>query len=231
MGRSLKMCGLVPLVGALMMAIGCGGGGDGGPIMPSATASFSATVNPDGSSTTGPNTTVVATPPGTPGYLAGVSVTLPPNTTITARNADGSTMVLTATPSFTFIAPADSTATFSGTIGVPKSSEMGDVEVAFTSGAVDIQLTGAATATFDPAVTIKMPAPGKAVGEFVSVYNVRGTTYSQITRRAVTTAGSISFPGSSFSWKVGDPLFPQPDGTYAMPGRGAPGGQSDASGG
>ena len=213
-----------------MMAGGCGGGGDGAPVMPSATTSFAATVNPDGSATTGANATTVATAPGTPGYLAGVSVTLPPNTTITAKNADGSTKVLTATPSFTFTAPADSTATFSGTIGVPKSSQMGDVEVAFTSGAVDVQLTGAAAVSFDPAITITMPISGKAVGAVISVYTVMDTTYKPIRTGPVTTAGFFSFPVSSLSWKVCNPLFPRPNGTYAMPS-GGPGGESDASGG
>ena len=104
-----------------MMAGGCGGGDDEAPVVtnPSATTSFAATVNPNGSATTGANTTTVATAPGTPGYLATVSASLPPNTTITAKNADGSTKALTATPSITFTAPADSTATFSGTNGVP----------------------------------------------------------------------------------------------------------------
>jgi hypothetical protein len=204
MGKLLKMFSLAALLGALMMVGGCGDGNDD-PVVtnPSVTTSFAATANPDGSATTGANSTTVAAPPGTPGYLGAVTATLPPNTVITAKNADGTAKVLTATPSITFAAPADSSTTGSGTNGVPAPT--GFTTLASTAGAVDVQLTGAASATFNPAITITMPVPGKVVGSVIKVYTVTGTTYSLLGSFTVTTAGFVSFPVSSLSWKVGDP--------------------------
>ena len=208
MSKLLKIFSLTALFGALMMAGGCGGGGGGGndaPVVtnPSATTSFAVTPNADGSATTGADTTTVATPPGTPGYLATVKAELPPNTVITARNTDGTIKVLTAATSFTFTAPADSAATFSGIHGVPAPT--GFTTLASTSGAVDIQITGSASATFNPSIIITMPVPGKAVGDVVDVYTVTGTTYSLLGSFTVTSVGLVSFPVSSLSWKVGDP--------------------------
>ena len=207
MSKLLKMLKLAALLGVLMMAGGCGGGDDAPAMTLSTATSFAATANPDGTATTGPNPTVVATAPGTLGYLATVRVTLPPNTVITARNADGTMMALTAAPSFTFIASSDSSATLAGTIDVPPTS--GFLPLASTSGAVDVQLTGADSATFNPAITITMPVPGKAVGAVIDVYTVTGTTYSFLGSFTVTSAGLVSFPVSSLSWKVGDP-YPKP---------------------
>jgi hypothetical protein len=214
MDKLLRMVGLVALSGILMMAGGCGGGGDETPVVtptnPSVTASFTATINANGTATTGATATTAAAPPGTPGYLAGVSVTLPAGTIITAPTA------LTSPLSFTFTAPADSTATFSGINGVPIPT--GINALTSTSGAVNVQLTGAASATFNPAITITMPVPGKAVGSVIKVYTVTGTTYTLINNPAnalgwpVTTAGFVSFPVSSLSWKVGDPA-PAPGGS------------------
>ena len=203
MSKLSKMFGLVALLGALLMVGGCGG--DDAPVVttPSAATSFTATVNPDGTATTGPNPTVVATAPGTSGYLATVSATLSPNTVITARNADGTIKALTAVPSLTFTASSDSSATFAGIIDVPPTS--GFLPLTSTSGAIDVQLTGAASATFNPAITITMPVPGKAVGALIDVYTVTGTTYSFLGSFTVTSAGLVSFPVSSLSWKVGDP--------------------------
>jgi hypothetical protein len=220
MSKLLKIFGIVALFGALMMAGGCGGG-DEAPVVtnPSATTSFAATPNANGSATTGANTTTVATAPGTPGYLATVSASLPPNTTITAKNADGTTDVLTATPSLTFTAPADSTATFSGTNGVPVGT--GFVTVASTSGAVDVAITGAASATFNHPITITMPVPGKAVGTVIDIWSVTGTTYTLLgnfTVTAGTTGSVVSFPVSSLSWKVCHPLFTTPTGSTGSPG-------------
>ncbi len=206
----LKILGLASLFGALLMAGGCGGGSDT-PVVsnPSATAVIAASVNPDGTATTGASATDVNTPTGTPGYLSTVSVRLSPNTVITAKNADGSIKPLTAAPSFTFTAPADASAAASGTSGVPVPT--GFTTLASTSGAVDVQITGAASATFDPAITITMPVPGKAVGSVIKVYSVAGTTYTLIDNPSnplgwpVTTAGFVSFPVSTLSWKVGDP--------------------------
>jgi hypothetical protein len=90
-----------------------------------------------------------------------------------------------------------------------------------TSGAVDIELSGAASATFSPAVTITMPVPGKAIGSRIDVYTYTGIKYTYLTTRFITTAGFVSFPVSSLSWKVCDPVFPNS----------GPGGESDASGG
>ena len=203
MSKLFKIVSLAALLGAMMMAGGCGGD-DAPPVTtPSATTSFAATVNPDGTATTGPNPTVVATAPGTSGYLATVSATLSPNTVITARNADGTRMALTAAPSFTFTASSDSSTTFAGIVDVPPTS--GFLPLTSTSGAVDVQLTGADSATFIPAITITMPVPGKAVGAVIDVYTVTGTTYSFLGSFTVTSAGLVSFPVSSLSWKVGDP--------------------------
>lgn len=202
MSKLLKVLTLAALFGTLVMACG---GGDDAPVAanPSVTAPIAASVNPDGTATTGTGTTDVFTPPGTPGYLATVSVRLSPNTIITAKNADGTTKALTAAPSFTFSSPADSSATVSGTHGVPVPA--GFTTLTSTAGAVDVQITGAASASFNPAMTITMPVPGKAVGSVVAVYTVTGTTYSFLNNFTVTTAGFVSFPVSSLSWKVADP--------------------------
>lgn len=205
MNRSLKILRLAALLGALTMTGGCGGGEDA-PVVtnPSTANSFAATVNPDGTATTDASlSTVVAAPPGTPGYLATVRVTLPPNTVITAKNADGTPKALTAPLSFTFTAPADSSATGSGTNGVPVPT--GFTTLASTSGAVDVQLTGAASATFNPPITITMPVPGKAVGEMVKVFTAKGTEYTLIGIFSVRPIGFVNFDVSSLSWKVGNP--------------------------
>ncbi len=205
--KLLKTAGVAALLGALLIAGGCGGGGggDAAPVVtnPSATTSFTATANPNGTATTGANITTVAAPPGTPGYLGAVTVALAPNTVITAKNADGSTKALTATPAITFTVPADSTATVSGTNGVPVPT--GFSTLTSTSGAIDVQIAGAASATFSSPITITMPVPGKAVGSVVVVYSVTGTTYTFLGSFTVTTPGFVSFPVTSLSWKVGDP--------------------------
>lgn len=206
MNRSLKILSLAALLGALTMTGGCGGGGgDDAPAAtnPSVNAPIAATVNPDGTATTGAITTVVAAPPGTQGYLQTVRVVLPPNTVITARNADGTPKALTAPLSFTFTAPADSSAAGSGINGVPVPT--GFTTLTSTSGAIDVQLTGAASATFNPPITITMPVPGKAVNEMVKVYTVMGTAYSLLGVISVRPIGFVSFDVSSLSWKVGDP--------------------------
>jgi hypothetical protein len=204
MRKSGKMFCLSVLVGFLILLGGCGGGDDA-PIVtgPSATVAVVATINANGTATTGASATTVATPPGTPGYLAAVSATLPANTVITARNADGTQRALTAPISLTFTASSDSSATFAGIVDVPAPS--GFLSLISTSGAIDVQLTGAASATFNPAITITMPVPGKAIGAVVDVYTVTGTTYVYLGSFTVTTAGLVSFPVSSLSWKVGDP--------------------------
>ncbi len=74
-----------------------------------------------------------------------------------------------------------------------------------TSGAVDVQLTGAASATFNPPITITMPVPGKAVNEMVKIYTVTGTAYALLGVINVRPTGFVSFDVSSLSWKVGDP--------------------------
>ncbi len=204
MGRLSKIVSLVALLGALIMVGSCGGGDDAPVVVnPSAVAPIAATLNPNGTATTGANTTTVATPPGTPGYLGAVTVTLAPSTVITAKNADGSAKAMTAAPSFTFTAPADSTTTFSGVNGVPAPT--GFTTLTSTSGAIDLQLTGAAKAAFSPDITITMPVPGKDVGAVIEVYTVTGTEYELLGSFTVQSKGLVSFPVSSLSWKVGDP--------------------------
>ena len=203
MKETVKMFGLAALLGALLTAGGCGDDGSPGAPNPSANAPIVATINPDGTARTGASSSTAAAPPGTPGYLAGVSATLPPNTVITAKNADGTVKALSAPLSFTFTAPVDSSATFSGIGGVPAPT--GLTTLTSTSGAVDVQLTGAASATFNPAITITMPVPGKAVGTVIDVYTVTGETYTFLGSFTVTSAGFVSFPVSSLSWKIGDP--------------------------
>lgn len=211
--KSLRTVGLALMCGSLLIAGSCGGGGgDAPPVVtnPSVTAPIAATVNPDGTATTaGDIFTVVAAPSGTPGYLATVRVTLSPNTVITAKNADGTTKALTAPPSFTFTAPADASAAAAGTSGVPAPT--GFTTLTSASGAVDVQLTGAASATFNPAITVTMPVPGKAVAEMVKVYTVKGTTYTFLGLVSVRPTGFVSFDVTTLSWMVGDPT-PDPSG-------------------
>jgi hypothetical protein len=205
MSKLLKMFGIVVLLSALMMLGGCGD--VPATTDPSVTSPVAATVNPNGTATTGADTTIVNTPHGTPGYLATVSVTLPPRTIITAQNADGTTKVLTAPPSFTFTAPADSTATFSGVHGVPVPA--GFTALASDSGTINVAITHAVSATFSPAITITMPVPGKVVGSVIQVYSVKegATTYTLLGSVIVTTAGLVSFPVSNFCDFVGDPVL------------------------
>ncbi len=205
MSKLVKMVGVAALFGALMMAGGCGGGGgDEAPVVtnPSANATIAATVNPNGTATTGSSTTNVAPPPGTPGYLAAVSATFPPSTVITAKNSDGTTKAMTAPPTMTFTAPADSSPTQSGTHGVPPQP---GYTLVTTSGAVNVQLTGAASATFNPPINVTMPVPGKAVGSVITVHAVKeGTTaYVLLGNFTVTTAGFVSFPVSDLCWEIG----------------------------
>lgn len=223
MSKLLKMFGMAAMLGVLMMVGGCGGDDNETPVVtnPSVTSPFAATINPDGTATTGANTTIVAAPPGTTGYLAGVSVTLPPNTVITAKNADGTPKVLNAPISFTFTAPADSSATVSGTNGIPVPT--GFVAVNSAAGAIDVQITGAASATFDHPITITIPVPGQIVGTSLPVYSVTGTTYTLIGNFPVTASSTgssvISFPVSSLSWKVVNPFFRNATGgTGGVPG-------------
>jgi hypothetical protein len=203
MSKLLKLSYLLLMFGVVIVVSGCGGDARV-ETNPSATAPIASTLNSDGTATTDANITTITTPAGTPGYLAGVSVTLPPGTTITAKNADGSTKALTEPPSFTFIAPVDSSAAFAGTKGVPVPT--GFTSLASVSGAVDVQLTGSASAIFNPPITITMPVPGEAVGSVIAVYTVAGTTYASLGSYTVTTAGFVSFPVTSLSWKVGNPI-------------------------
>ncbi len=204
MSKLLKWSYLLLMLAIVMAVSGCGGDARN-ESSHSAIASIDAAINPDGTATTGAHITIVATAHGAPECLANVSAMLPPGTTITAKNADGSTGALTAKPSFTFMAPADSSAAFSGTMGVPVPT--GFTSLASVSGAVDVQLTGYASATFNPPITITMPVPGEAVGSVIAVYSVTGTTYTLLGRYTVTTAGFVSFPVSSLSWKVGNPVM------------------------
>jgi hypothetical protein len=205
MSKLLKMVGVAALFGALMMAGGCGGGGGGeAPVVtnPSATVSVPATVNTDGTATTGANTTTVTAPSGTTGYLADVSATLPPSTVITAKNPDGTTKALTAPPTLTFTVPADSSSTQSGTNGVPPPP---GYTLYATAGAVNIQVTGAASATFNPPITVTMPVPGRAVGAVVTVHAVKdgSAAYVLLGNFTVTTPGFLTFPVSDLCWQIG----------------------------
>jgi cytochrome c5 len=215
--KSLKIFSLAALFVTLMMAGGCGGGGGGetpAAANPSVNAPIAATVNADGTATTGAIFTVVAAPAGTAGYLETVRVVLPPNTVISAKNADGTPKALTAPLSFTFTAPADSSADGSGINGVPAPT--GFTTLASASGAVDVQLAGAASATFSNPVTITMPVPGKAVNEMVKVYTVTGTAYTLVGIFTVRPTGFVNFDVSSLSWKVGDPN-PDPGASTTTP--------------
>ena len=202
MSKLLKMFGAAVLIGVLMMVGGCGGGDDAVVVTdPSTTSPIAATVNPNGTATTGATATTVATATGTTGYLATVSATLDPSTVITAKNAAGEIIKLTAAPSITFTAPADSTATSSGVHGIPVPA---GVTLASTSGAIRLEVAGAASATFVPPITIKMPVPGKADGSVIKVYQVDGTTW-KLLGNYTATGGFVSVPMASFTSLVGDP--------------------------
>jgi hypothetical protein len=134
-------------------------------------------------------------------------VSLSPSTTITATNADGTTKVLTAAPSFTFTAPADSTATFSGVHDFPFPSD--STRLVSTSGAIKVEITGAAHATFSPPITITMPVPGKAVGSVIKVFQSDGTTFTLLGSFTVATAEFVSFPVAHMAdgpYFEGDPV-------------------------
>lgn len=204
MRKSFKMFGMAAMMGILMMAGGCGSDGD--PVTQvTATLAVPATISGGTATTPATTTTTLAPPAGTSTYLDAATVTLPPSTTITAKDAAGNTVPLTAAPSISITAPADASNIVSGVQAVPVP--VGFTSVASTAGAINISLVGAASATFSPAITIKMPVPGKPVGAVVRVYTVSGSTYTLLGNYTVTTAGSVSFPITSLSWKVGDPVF------------------------
>ena len=178
MRRSMKLFGPLALLAAVVVSLGCGGGGSEAPVInpEGITAAVQATVNANGTVTTGAVQTLV--PLNATGVLAQVAITVPANTVITAKNLDGSVKPLTAPPSFTFSVPADSTATTAGIYGLtpPPGSQIASV-----AGALWVDITGAPLASFSNPVTVTIPVPGKTVGTVLPVIQIKENSTTEIT--------------------------------------------------
>jgi len=170
------------------------------PPQKTASAPVTVTVSSDGSSaTTGATAATVAAPATASAALKPITVTLPPATIITAKDAAGKPVTLTTAPTFTFQAPADATDKFSGT---PPS----ELNIKSASVLIDVQITGSTSSTFSNPITIVLPAPGKAAGSTVEkVYKINGGIRTEVGGPyTVSSSGTISVTVSGLSLFVGD---------------------------
>jgi hypothetical protein len=217
---SLVTCMLV----AVGLLNGCGGGNDNyipytpAPVKATTAPISGTTANADGTATTTTPATVVA-PTNAPAAVAAVTVTLPADTTITAKDAAGKTVTLTA-PAFTIQAPANATTTSAGTSSVPVPT--GYVSLQSTSVAIDVQIAGAASSTFSKPITIVLPVPGKAPGTVINkIYKNKDDGKGNILvggPYTVSAAGTISVEVSDLCWFVGDPIYVTATGTTGSGG-------------
>ncbi|HEX9079404.1 MAG TPA: hypothetical protein VF795_07435 [Desulfuromonadaceae bacterium] len=228
MKRLWNMCGAVGFLGAVLLAGGCGGGSSSPSTVGAVTTPISgATVN-----TSGPNAgtvttsstadTIVTAPADAHPAVAAVTVTLPPSTTITAKDASGNTIALTAAPSFKFVAPANATTATSGTSGIPLPTTGGYKAVKSTVVAIDCSIVGTATSSFSNPITLNLPVPGKAPGSVVNaVYQNKndGTGYKLIGGPYTVAAnGTIAVTVTNLCWLVGDPEFETETGSSGTSG-------------
>ena len=229
MKRLWNMCGAAGFLGVVLLSGGCGGGGSSGPATVSAVSPpiSGATVNTGGANagtvTTSPTaTTTVTAPADAPAAVAAVAVTLPPSTIITAKDASGATIALTAAPSFRFVAPANATTATSGTSGIPLPTTGGYKAVKSTAVAIDCTIVGAATATFSNPITLTLPVPGKAPGSVINaVYQNKndGKGYKLIGGPYTVAAnGTIAVTVTNLCWLVGDPEFETETGSSGTSG-------------
>lgn len=225
MKRLWNMCGAAGFLGVVLLSGGCGGGGSSGPATVSAVSPpiSGATVNNAGTVTTSPTaTTTVTAPADAPATVAAVTVSLPPSTTITAKDASGNTIALTTAPSFRFMAPANATTTSSGTSGIPLPVTGGFTAVKSTAMAIDCSIVGAATSTFSNPITLNLPVPGKASGSVInSVYQNKndGQGYKLIGGPYTVAAnGTIAVTVTNLCWLVGDPEFETESGSSGTSG-------------
>jgi len=152
-------------------------------------------------------------PLGAPPAVAKVEVTIPAATTITAKDAAGKTVTLTA-PTFTFQAPGDASSKTAGIAYVPAPPGPTGFILDETSVAIDVQITGATSSTFDKPITIVLPAPGKAAGSTIgTLYQVKSdgtTTVIPPGNFTVSANGTITVEVSNLCWFIGDPKYKKP---------------------
>jgi hypothetical protein len=210
----LKFLAVSGFLGMALSTGGCGGGGSTAPSTVSTVTSpiSGAAVNNDGTATTSSTTTSVTAPANAPAAVASMTVSLPANTIITAKDASGNTIKLTSAPSFVFQAPVDSSTATAGISGVPLPVTGGFTAVRSAALAVDVQIAGAASATFTNPIIITIPAPGMSAGSVVNaVYQNKndGAGYSLISGGPfiVSANGTIAVSVSNLCWFVGDPVF------------------------
>jgi hypothetical protein len=229
MKRLCKVCGSVVFLGLILLTGGCGGGSGGGSSTPQVVSVTSdaisgVTVNSSGTITTSSSTaTTVSAPAGATATVAKVAVSLPPATNITAKDATGNVIKLTQAATFTFKAPINATTSTSGTSGIPLPVTGGYTIVKSTSVAIDVQITGAASASFSNPITITLPVPGKAPGSVVTaVYQNKndGAGYSKLPGGPYTVSanGTIDITVSGLCWFVGDPEFELASGSTGSSG-------------
>jgi hypothetical protein len=154
--------------------------------------------------------------------VANVAVTLPPSTVITAQNADGTTKILTSSPTFTFKAPGNATSTSAGTSGVPLPATGGFTSVKSTALAINVEITGSERASFSNPITITLPVPGKATGAVITtvyMYKEGGNGYEVVGGPYTVAAnGTIAVTISNLCWFVGDPEFETETGSTGSSG-------------
>ncbi len=122
--------------------------------------------------TTAPVT--VAAPASAPAAVAKVSVAIPTATVITAKDASGAVVPISA-PKIVFSAPGDATATSGGT---PPSSS----GIKSASSIINIALDGVTSATFSNPIAVAVPYSGATVGSQKSFYIETG---GKLTNKAV----------------------------------------------
>ncbi|MEI6827669.1 MAG: hypothetical protein WCK54_18915 [Desulfuromonadales bacterium] len=213
------------LVTGMLVAVGlmngCGGGHDSytppPPVKATTAAITTAIPNLNGSATTTVQATVVA-PPSAPAAVAKVEVVVPPTTTISAKDATGKVVTLTA-PAFVFQAPANATPTSAGTSSVPVPVGFTSVDSALV--AIDVQIAGASSSTFTNPITISLPVPGKPDGYVVNnVYKNKNDGNGNILVGGPYTVsgGVIKVDVLDLCWFVGDPVYKTSTGSTGSSG-------------
>ena len=218
MKKFMKLFGAVGLLGALMMAGGCGS--DSTPVyfFPSTTSAVSTPIavatNADGTAKTTAAQTATPKADAPNQFQKGYKLIIPENTKITATDASGKIVTIPANPEFIYTLPVDTTTSTSGVSGVPVPT--GSKAVTATEAAVDVKinLAGASITTFDKPISVVIPVypmPGQTAIQKVYIIK-NGTTYVSVppppgATNFPITNGTITVQVSDFCWFVGDPLF------------------------
>lgn len=180
MKTHLRMFGGGLLLAGLLMVGGCGSGSDSPAVVPPPVTTTSAVDTTKITAGTVANTVVttapltVTAPANAPAAVAKVEVAIPTATVITAKDASGTVVPITA-PKIVFSAPGDATATTGGT---PTSSS----GIKSAASIINIAIEGVASATFSNPVKVTVPFSGAVVGSSYPVYIEEG---GKLTNKAV----------------------------------------------